>query len=120
MQLNAEALARARQLFSSYRCDDEMTVDMIGKTYLDTGYLLDPTAIGLAAARACHNDPGVMVTLVTAHPAKFPDAVRQARFPEDPALPVHMADLFDRNEMFTVLNNDQSEVQRFIAENITA
>ena len=121
MQLNAEALARARQLFSSYRCDDEMTVDMIDKTYQDTGYLLDPhTAIGLAAARACHRDPGTpMVTLATAHPAKFPDAVRQAGFPEDPALPEHMADLFERDETFTVLENDQIEVHRFIAENIS-
>jgi threonine synthase len=121
MQLNVQALARARQLFSSYRCDDEMTVDMMDKTYQDTGYLLDPhTAIGLAAAKACHSDPGTpMVTLATAHPAKFPDAVRQAGFPEDPLLPAHMADLFDRDEAFTVLENDQTEVHRFITENIS-
>jgi threonine synthase len=98
-----------------------MTVDMIDRIYQDTGYLLDPhTAIGLAAAKACHSDPGTpMVTLATAHPAKFPDAVRQAGFPEDPLLPAHMADLFDRDEAFTVLENDQTEVHRFITENIS-
>ena len=54
------------------------------------------------------------------HPAKFPEAVKKAGYPRDPDLPNHMADLFDRKEHFTVLDNVQSEVQQFIAENILA
>jgi threonine synthase len=61
-----------------------------------------------------------MITLATAHPAKFPDAVKQAGYPEDPTLPPHMADLFDREEQFTVLDNDKAAVQAFIAGNITS
>jgi len=122
MVLSDTALAKARTLFSSYRCDDKDMVEVIRSTYQDSGYLLDPhTAIGLLAARECSNSKAIpMVTLATAHPAKFPDAVRQAGYPEDPALPPHMADLFDREERYTVLDNDKQAVQTFIAENIVS
>ena len=122
MVLSDTALASARALFSSYRCDDKGMVEVIRSTYEDSGYLLDPhTAIGLLAARESSNNKATpMVTLATAHPAKFPDAVRQAGYPEDPALPPHMADLFDRDERYTVLDNDKQAVQTFIAENITS
>jgi threonine synthase len=122
MKLSDTALAKARKLFSSYRCGDEGMVEVIRSTYEDSGYLLDPhTAIGLAAARECSNNNSTpMITLATAHPAKFPDAVKQAGYHEDPALPPHMADLFDREEQYTVLDNDKSAVQRFIGENITS
>ena len=89
---------------------------------LDSDYLLDPhTAIGLAAARECSNNKSTpMITLATAHPAKFPDAVKAAGYPQDPALPPHMADLFEREEQYTVLDNDSQVVQQFIAEHITS
>ena len=61
-----------------------------------------------------------MITLATAHPAKFPDAVKEAGYPEDPALPSHMADLFEREEQYTVLDNDSQVVQQFIAEHISS
>ena len=122
MQLSNSALDRARELFASFRCDDSGMIDLISTTNRDIDYLLDPhTAIGLAAARACREDTSTpMVTLATAHPAKFPEAVKKAGYPRDPDLPNHMADLFDRKEHFTVLDNVQSEVQQFIAENILA
>ena len=122
MQLSNSALDRARELFTSFRCDDSGMIDLISTTNRDNDYLLDPhTAIGLAAARACREDTSTpMVTLATAHPAKFPEAVKEAGYPRDPDLPNHMADLFDRKEHFTVLHNVQSEVQQFIAENILA
>jgi threonine synthase len=122
MQLSNSALDRARELFTSFRCDDSGMIDLISTTNRDIDYLLDPhTAIGLAAARACREDTSTpMVTLATAHPAKFPEAVKEAGYPRDPDLPNHMADLFDRKEHFTVLDNVQPEVQQFIAENILA
>jgi threonine synthase len=122
MVLSDSALASARALFSSYRCDDAGMVEVIRATYADSDYLLDPhTAIGLAAARECSNNKLTpMITLATAHPAKFPDAVKEAGYPEDPALPTHMADLFEREEQYTVLDNDSQVVQQFIAEHISS
>ena len=122
MQLSNSALDRARELFTSFQCDDSGMIDLISTTNRDIDYLLDPhTAIGLAAARACREDTSTpMVTLATAHPAKFPEAVKKAGYPRDPDLPNHMAGLFDLEEYFTVLDNAQSEVQQFISENIRA
>jgi threonine synthase len=122
MDLSDSALSRARELFASHRCNNEDMVKIISDTYADCNYLLDPhTAIGLEAGRECRgNSSTPMVTLATAHPAKFPDAVKQAGYPHDPELPPHMADLFEREEHFTVLDNDQTAVQQFIAEHITA
>ncbi|MCS5588296.1 MAG: threonine synthase [Porticoccaceae bacterium] len=122
MKLNDDVLAQARELFSSYRCDDAGMVEIIRDTFAESDYLLDPhTAIGLAAARHCRaNQDTPMVTLATAHPAKFPDAVRRAGYPCDPPLPSHMSDLFEREERCTVLDNDSGAVQQFMAENIVS
>jgi len=121
MKLTDSALTRAQQLFCSYRCDDKGMVDLIRETYQDSDYLLDPhTAIGLAAARECRKSLDIpMVTLATAHPAKFPDAVKAAGYPKDPELPDHLADLFEREEYFTTLGNDAVAIQNFIADKIS-
>ena len=56
-----------------------------------------------------------MVTLATAHPAKFPDAVEQATGIRPP-LPPRMADLYDRPERVTRVANDLSALQSLIQE----
>lgn len=122
MTLSDDAFARLQDLFSSYKLDDEETVEVIRSVFESTEYLLDPhTAIGLQAARKKRtsvNNP--MVCLATAHPAKFPEAVKKAGQKDDPALPHHMSDLFEREEKYTVLNNNLGDVQQFIANNIVA
>jgi threonine synthase len=60
-----------------------------------------------------------MVTLATAHPAKFPAAV-QAACGVHPELPSWLGDLMQREEHFTVLANDQGVIERFIAERARA
>lgn len=117
MHLSDAALADARQLFASYRLDDAQMVEVIGREWQRTGYLLDPhTAIGLEAGQQCQRDLAVpMVCLATAHPAKFPEAVRKAGYPQDPPLPHHMADLLEREERYAVVDNDYTQVTQFIA-----
>ena len=111
-----------RQLFDSYTVDDQQTVKTIADVYDKCEYLLDPhSAIGVEAARQKrrrHDIP--MITLATAHPAKFPDAVMNAGYPHEPELPHHMAGLFDSEERCTVLDNDIKTVQQFVVDNITA
>lgn len=120
MQLSDKALASAKALFTSYRVDDKRTVELIAEVYASAGYVLDPhTAIGVEAARKTrHRQDQPMICLATAHPAKFPDAIRKAGLKEDPALPPHMADLFEREERYTVLPNELSAVHQFIADNV--
>ena len=67
-----------------------------------------------------HLAPGTpMVTLATAHPAKFPDAVEQA-IGIRPALPPHMARLFDLPERVTRVENDNEALKSLILERRTA
>lgn len=119
VQLDEARWAKVRELFDSYACDDEATCDTIAKVHAETGYLLDPhTAIGVAAGRECNRDASVpMIVLSTAHPVKFPEAILKADL-ESPQLPAHMADLFEREEQFTVLPNELSKVQQFVAGNV--
>src|SRR5690554_2046186 len=120
MTLSETALGRARELFSSYHVDDDTTIEVIRQVFDRCEYLLDPhTAIGVEAARKTRRRQDIpMVCLATAHPAKFPEAVCKAGQAEDPKLPHHMADLFEREERYQVLPQDLAKVQQFIAENV--
>lgn len=120
LKLSDNALAKARELFTSYRLDDDEMVSVIADVWEHTEYLLDPhTAIGVEAARKTRRRQDIpMVCLATAHPAKFPEAVRKAGYPQDPPLPHHMADLFEREERYAVQDNELSAVQQFMKDNI--
>ena len=115
LPLSDSALTRAREVFAGFRLDDAGTRGEISGRYLATGELLDPhSAIAVAGGAAEHGDGAVpMVSLATAHPAKFPDAVREATGIE-PRLPPHLADLMERPERFEALPNDLAAVQGYI------
>jgi threonine synthase len=102
-------------LFSAAAFDDKATIAAMRDLYRRTGELIDPhSAIGLAAAETKRRDPETpLIALATAHPAKFPDAVAQATG-QRPALPEHLADLYDRPERMTVLPNDLGRVRDFV------
>lgn len=104
--------------FQAARLDDTETLGVISRTYGESGMLLDPhTAVGVGAVaklRAAGTLHGTTVTLATAHPAKFPDAVERATGVRPP-LPPHLADLFELPEQCTVLPHDLAAVQQFVA-----
>ncbi|HUH76848.1 MAG TPA: threonine synthase, partial [Devosia sp.] len=85
------------------------------KQVLDrSGYLLDPhTAVGVHVARSYLPNVTPMITLGTAHPAKFPAAVHGATGIE-PELPAWLADLHSREERLSELDNDQQAIEDFI------
>jgi threonine synthase len=115
LTLEPDQHAEVSSRFSAARLDDEGTLALIGEVYRTTGMMLDPhSAVGLHAARSCWRDREVpMVSMATAHPAKFPDAVRQATG-HHPELPDHLAGLLERAEQFTVLPNDLAAIEQFI------
>jgi threonine synthase len=117
--LKPEQWQRARQLFSSLGVDDATTCKVIARVYAETGFLIDPhTAIGVHAAQVCNNDPQVpMVTLATAHPVKFADAVERAGL-DSPDLPEHLHDLYDRPERYDVLDNNINAVTEFMQQRL--
>lgn len=114
MELSADMLANA-SLFSSARAGaDEMSLAMRW-AYEACNEIIDPhTAIALHAARAADIPADVpVVTLATAHPAKFPDAVERTTGVR-PALPARVAQLFDREERLDVLPGDYEAVRDYV------
>jgi len=107
---------QAAALLASARVDgDAMTAAM--RWALDhAGHVIDPhTAIGLAAAQASGLGKDIpIVTLATAHPAKFRDAVEGATG-QRPALPRHMEGLFEREERFVTLPNRLAAIEDYVA-----
>ncbi|GAB4527216.1 MAG: threonine synthase [Amphiplicatus sp.] len=90
-----------REDFCSERASEAETRDEIARLFKACDVLIDPhTAVGLAAMRKARADgrlSGPVVTLATAHPAKFPEAVEAASGAR-PSLPEHVGDLFAKPE----------------------
>lgn len=113
--LPAQALVAIRRDFAAGTTGEAETKATIAMTLKAAGYLLDPhTAVGVNVARHQAHGTTPMVTLGTAHPAKFPSAVLEASGVE-PALPAWLADLHSREERLSVLANDQQAVEDFIS-----
>jgi threonine synthase len=108
-------------LFASCRVDAEGMERAMRAAWDGAAMLIDPhSAIGLAAAQEADLPADVpVVTLATAHPAKFPDAVERATGVH-PALPPRVGDLFEREERYEVLPSDLATVRGYIAERATA
>ena len=113
--VDGDRLARARERFSAQRVSEEETLATIAGFFEATGEMADPhTAVGLHAAKEVRRETEApLVTLATAHPAKFPDAVERATG-RTPALPAHLQDVMTRPERLSVLPNDLSAVQSHI------
>jgi threonine synthase len=122
MRLTNAQRAGAAALFASERVDPAATTDAMRHAWSRAGQLIDPhTAVGLAAARRLADglDEEVpVVTLATAHPAKFPDAVEAATGIR-PALPPRLGDLFDRPERYDTLPATLNAVTAYIADRAT-
>jgi len=117
--LTETQLGEVRTLFSSHSVSDTDTCNTIKQVFDETEYLLDPhTAIGVRAAREVRKDIKVpMVTLGTAHPVKFAEAIEKAGL-KIPDLPEHLSDLLEREERYTVVENDLKAIHQHISDNI--
>jgi threonine synthase len=112
--IDPTALAGIRHDFLAGRADESEVAATIGRTYRESGFLPDPhTAVGLAVAGQ-FAQPGVpMVTLATAHPAKFAAAVKAAAGVE-PELPQGFASILTKRETYATLKNDVRAVEDLI------
>lgn len=119
-EIETNTLKAIRREFRAARATEKQVAETIRKTLADTGYLLDPhtaTAVFVANKHAKPTSP--MVTLATAHPAKFPAAVKSA-CGIDPALPSWLGDLMNREERFDILPAEIRAVEKFIGNHARA
>jgi threonine synthase len=120
LKVSENVLKEIKKDFAGFSCDDETTKKTIGEIFRKTDEILDPhSAIGVSVAQNFIASPNynkeIIVTLATAHPAKFPESVIEAGAGK-PNLPLFLADLDKREEKFSVLKNDLAEVKQFIAK----
>jgi threonine synthase len=116
MQLSNKQRDGAARLFSSARADADDLASAIRWAWVNCGELIDPhTACGLHAARVSNLSRDVpVVTLATAHPAKFLDAVERATG-QRPPLPSRVGDLFEREERCVDLPGDFAAIADYVS-----
>lgn len=117
MPMQPAWLDAMRQLFVSARADEDETAYTLRRVFDKSGMVLDPhTAVGVSAAMRSGLSPDIpIITLATAHPGKFRDAVERATG-QRPQLPARAQGLFDRQEKFDRLPNDLAVVQNYLRE----
>ena len=106
----------AARLFTSARIDADGMALAMRTAFERSGQIIDPhTGIGLAAAHAADLPADVaVVTLATAHPAKFRDAVERATG-QRPGLPDRIGQLFEREERYITLPAEIGAIEAYIA-----
>ena len=105
-------------LFDGFSASDQLIRETILRFYETKGELIDPhTATGIAASLVNENNTDTnTVCLATAHPAKFPNAIKDS-VGFSPEVPKQLKRIFQKEEKFTVLPNDFGEVKNFIYKN---
>ena len=112
------ALQALREHFDSGRVSESETSAAITEFQNRTGEILCPHSAIAARIGDAQQDGAVpMISLATAHPAKFPDAV-EAATGHRPDLPPRMADLFERDERVTRVANDLEALKDIVKERI--
>ena len=115
--VSREAISALRDTFVSGRASEDETAAAVTRYHADHGELLCPhSAVGVHVAEE-HLGATPVVTLATAHPAKFPSAV-EAASGVFPGLPQRMADLFEREERITRVTGSVSDIKTIIKDRI--
>lgn len=115
LPLSSQAWQKALTLFSGFSLADDACLAMMKRYARETGEIIEPhSIIGVAAAEnKAELQKNPVIAMATAHPAKFPDAVKQA-VGMAPTLPAHIADLYDRQERYQVVANDVQAIKKLI------
>ena len=116
-EMNDKELQLMRALFGAERIDEAATLDIMRRFHEAHGFQIDPhSAVGMGAAEKAVLPDGVpMVTLATAHPAKFPKAVAAA-YDAEPDTPQRVLDMLQEEERLTPVANDLAAVENAIRE----
>ena len=116
-EMAEDELSLMRAMFGAARIDQQQTLEVMREVKTNFGMQIDPhSAIGVGAARqAVLPDHVPIVSLATAHPAKFPKAVHEA-YDEAPNTPERVTQMLSRDEHFTPIGNHLADVQALIRD----
>jgi threonine synthase len=117
LTFNDEQIAEIKLVFEAASVDNDQTLETIRGFHSSTGYLLDPhTATGVKAGKDLSRGDYPLVCLATAHPAKFPDAVKKA-IGIEPHRPQSLMGLETKQRKCQIIEANQRAVQDFLIEN---
>lgn len=117
-KIEKNALNFIRNDFLATSITEQETKECISDVYKKTGYILDPhTAVGYAASRSLDDKNGIIVTLGTAHPSKFPIAVEDS-IKIKPDIPDRLKKVLNKTENFSKMEIDLKKIKNFISTNI--
>jgi len=117
-EIEGNLLDKAKQDFSAYRLDDRQTARDIKSVYKGTGEVIDPhSIIGVSAARQEGDTETPTVVLGTAHPAKFPEAIKNA-IGIDVPLTKQAGNLFSMKESYADIENNPHLLKQLIADTL--
>ena len=118
--LKGRRLGQAQAAFAAARADDDACIAAIADVWRESGRMIDPhSAAGVHAARRLRSGGAPVVSLATAHAAKFPDAIERA-IGIRPAMPPRLAGLASRPERVTELPADATLLTRFVRDRVHA
>lgn len=108
--VNKEQLRQVQADFVAYGVKNEECLQTIKMYFDETNYLLDPhTSCGVAAFEKCSAEE-VCVTLSTAHPAKFNEAIERVDIEQ--TYPEQIQQLFDKPQFLEVVAADNDVIAR--------
>ena len=113
--INDDKLNKISENFLSARMSEDETLDVIKNVYEKFAVVLDPhTAIGYGAFDK-HSLNGNNIVLATAHPCKFPDAIKSA-INVKAELPNELTFILDQKENYDIVENDIEKVKQHIKD----
>jgi len=116
-KIDKSDLDKIKKNFTSEMLDEKETVEMIKIINEEHQILVDPhTAVGIGAVRKLGLEKNCVV-LSTAHPCKFPNAIKDA-ISKTEDLPDSLNYVNDRKEKFEVLSNDIEKVKKYVMNSI--
>jgi len=109
-----------RNFFSSFSSSDEEILKEIEITFKNHNYILDPhTATGVNTSRKLSTSDQSVITMATAHPAKFMKAIKQVVPEKLVSIPNQLASIKDKKEDFVVLPDNIDKVREYILSSIS-
>ena len=115
----SDVWSEVKKFFQSSTCNDKEIVETIVQSFQEKEILFDPhTATAIKGNTDLQYDPSELVTFATAHPAKFPDAIKkELNIPED-MTPESLKAIMTKKESYSILENNFSDIEDFIKEKV--
>ena len=119
ISLPLESWKAVKDFFLSFPSSDQEILEEIKSTYEQHNYILDPhTATGVRAAKELAGPYQSVISMATAHPAKFMEAIRQSLGEETVEVPEQLQAIVEKEEDFVILPDNIDKVREYILSSL--